>query len=334
MNLKIISILLALLLAAMFAGCDAFAKPDTDTGGDTAESEASVDEEFPVSLNGAAVESRPGVIVSLSPAITEKLSDLQLQGKLEGISDYCDAPQGAERTRVGTVQLLDLDALQKLSPHLVLTEVAFTEAEASMIRAMGAQIAVIPRADNIDGVLKNYKNIAMLLEGSKTGAALGEAFEKKFMQKYNSIVENGLTEPKNALYLRLLDFTIATGDTLEGKLMQAVGLHNIAQDYTEWQYPEDAANAEDGRQSFVALDYIYCDERAVTIKMLEKSAFYKGLDVVLKDRYLYIDSTAFERQTLRMLDELDRMRLYALGEIPGSKEEAEAAASAAASVDA
>lgn len=326
MKLKIISFILALVLIMCFAGCGAFSKPDKTTPDESAETDALLDEEFPVSLNGASLESRPGIIVSLSPAITEKLADLGLQNRLEGISDYCDAPEGHERARVGTARLLDMDKLERLSPHLVLTEVEFTEAESSKIAAFGAQIAVIPRADSIGGVLENYKNLAMLLEGRRTGAALGEAFEKKFRQKYEPIVNNGLDEPKNAIYLRLLDFTLATGDTLEGRLMEEIGLNNIAKNQTEWIYPEDEATSEEGRQGFVSIDFIFCDKRSVTIKMLEKSSFYKGLDVVLKDRYLYIDSSAFERQTLRMLDELDRMRLYALGEIPGSKEAEEAAA--------
>lgn len=326
MKLKIISFILALILAAGFTGCGAISKPDVDSQDESAEADVLPDEEFPVSLNGASLESRPGIIVSLSPAITEKLADLGLQNRLEGISDYCDAPEGHERARVGTARLLDMDKLETLSPHLVLTEVEFTEAESSKIASFGAKIAVIPRADSISGVLENYKSLAMLLEGKRTGAALGEAFEKKFRQKYEPIVKNGLEEPKNAIYLRLLDFTVATGDTLEGSLMEEIGLNNIAKDRTEWTYPEEEANSDEDRQSFVSLDYIFCDKRSVTIKMLEKSSFYKGLDVVLKDRYLYIDSTAFERQTLRMLDELDRMRLYALGEIPGSKETEAAAA--------
>lgn len=324
MKSKILSLILALLLLAGFAGCNAFSRPGTGSPDEAAESLPEEDLEYPVSINGASLAFRPGIIVSLSPAITEKLGDLGLQSRLEGISDYCDAPEGFESAggaRVGTAQRPDIDEITKLSPHLVLTEVELTEAEASAVAAAGAQLAVIPRAGDIGGVLKNYNTLAVLLEGRRTGAALGEAFEKRFMQRYGTIIENGLTEPKNAVYLRELDFTVATGDTLEGWLMDQMGLHNIAGDYTGWTYPGEDAESEAGRENFKSIDFIFCDKRAVTIKMLENSSFYKGLNAVLKDYYLYIDSTAFERQTLRMLDELDRMRLYALGEIPGSKDE-------------
>lgn len=320
---KILSLVLVLLLLTGFTGCNTFSKPETDAPDETAESEAQEDGEYPVSLNGASLEFRPGIIVSLSPAITEKLGDLGLQNRLEGITDYCDAPEGFQRARVGTAQRPDLDELEKLSPHLVLTEVELTEAETSVVAAMGAQIAVIPRAADIGGVLKNYMTLAVLLEGQRTGAALGDAFEKRFMQRYGSIVENGLTEPKNAVYLRELDFTVATGDTLEGWLMDQMGLNNIAEDYTDWSYSTEDAESEKGKENFASIDFIFCDKRTVTIKMLENSSFYKGLNAVRKDYYLYIDSTAFERQTMRMLDELDRMRLYVLGEIPGSKDEIE-----------
>lgn len=330
MRLKILSlIIIALLLLTVFAGCNTIFKSEANAPDEASEAVAEEDGEYPVSLNGASLDFRPGIIVSLSPAITEKLGDLGLQNRLEGISDYCDEPDGFQRARVGTAQRPDLDEMAKLSPHLVLTEVELTEAETSAVAAMGAQIAVIPRAADIGGVLKNYNTLAVLLEGQRTGVALGGAFEKRFMQRYGTIVENALTEPKNAVYLRELDFTVATGDTLEGWLMEQLGLNNVAKDYTDWSYTKEDAESEDGKENFASIDFIFCDKRAVTIKMLENSSFYKGLNAVRKDYYLYIDSTAFERQTLRMLAELDRMRLYALGEIPGSKDESETEVEAA-----
>lgn len=314
----------ALILALLMTGCSLFQPSKEDNSQPQDESDSvsdNEDAEYPLRFFGANLYSRPGIIVSLSPSITEKLGDLGLGDRLEGISDYCEDAGETGRARCGTTLMPDLERIESLSPHLLLTEAGLSDDDLVSIQQMGIEVAVIPRAKDAEQLKENYLNIATLLEGKKTGAAIGAAFNRKLDGRLEGLRQNAPEEPKNAIYLRLLDFTLATGDTLEGNLMELIGLNNIAKGYKNWEYPESEARGEEGRKDFVSLDFIFCDKKSVTIKMLEKSEFYKGLDAVLKDRYLYIDSSVFERQGLRMFDELERMQLYAKGEIPGSKDE-------------
>ena len=117
--------------------------------------------------------------------------------------------------------------------------------------------------------------------------------------------------PKPALYLRSMSFTIATGDSLENDLMEAIGLENIAADQTGWNYPEELAKAE-GRKKFESLQVMYFDESVLTMKAdLEKSAFYKGLQATLKDWYLPIRYDVMERQCMASFEQLLAMAEYA-----------------------
>ena len=97
----------------------------------------------------------------------------------------------------------------------------------------------------------------------------------------------------------MLDFTVATGDTFEGAMLEAVGFENVAGAYGGWAYPLDFVGQYDP-------DVIFCNED-ITIPMLEQNANYKGLQATIHDIVYSYDFTAFERQGKRMFDILEDM---------------------------
>lgn len=328
MEFKLTTRFIALALMAVFvfsvfmAGCS---QPKADEEPSSQPPSESVDEkdpEYPATAFGATLASRPGKVASLSPALTEKIIDLGLADRLEGISDADDALSERVLTRVGTAQLVDIDQIAVIMPHLLLTEAELPQETLDALKELNVPVATIPHARTADELKENYLGIAKLLEGERSGGELGDAFGRRIDQKLEDLAAKKPEEIKNGVYIRFLDYTVATGDTLESKLMEAIGLRNIAENYADWTYPEADANSDEGRENFKSVDFIFCDRNSVTMKTgMEKSAFWKGLNAVLKDYYLYIDNTAFERQSMRMFDELYRMQQYVLGEIPSSKEE-------------
>ncbi len=315
--------LCTLLLAVLLGGCSLldnlklpFGK-DQDASSSQSQEEVLPEEdpEYPVSAAGADLKVRPGKIISLAPSLTEKLYDLKAEDQLVGVSDYCDYPaQTQTLPRCGTALMPNLEQIKELQPHLVLTEAPLSEADTIALQQMNVEIAVLPHAESLDALYSSYHILSVLLNGQTTGGALGEAFTDYFQEQLELISDATapFAQEKSVpvLYLRLLDFTVATGDTLEHQLLQAAGLTNIAAEYTQWSYPAPSAQSESGRADFMAVKAIFCDQRDVTIKMLEQSSFYKGLPAVLQDWYLYIDATTFERQSLRMLDTLREMAKY------------------------
>ncbi|MDL2232910.1 ABC transporter substrate-binding protein [Ruminococcaceae bacterium OttesenSCG-928-L11] len=314
------SLLLALLLTVgMLALVACSPDDDKDTGDPTTEEPSEVEEapsEYPVTVEGVTVRSRPSRVISLSPALTEKLFDLGLEDALVGVSDNCDYPAAAEGLpRCGTVLLPKLDAIKDLKPHLVLTQTDLDEETLIALQQMDVDVVAIPTASSVAEWKKSYVSLARLLEGEYSGGDMGERFAQNIQDRLDYLEgylvpyaqENGV---KPALYLRLLDFNVATGDTLENELMAVIGLDNIASEQTGWLFPEEEANGS-GRAAFESVRVMYMDEAFVTIKDLERSTYYKGLQATLKDWYLYIDSIVFERQSLRMLDTLADMAAYA-----------------------
>ena len=275
--------------------------------------------EYPVTVAGVTVRARPSRVVSLAPGLTEKIYELGLEEALVGVSAFCDYPaEVAALPSCGSALILELAEIEKLKPHLVLTQTPLPEEALIALQQMQVDVVVIPAARTIEEFEEGYISLAMVLEGTYAGGDMGRRFAGNIQDRLEYLSgylvpyaeKNGV---KQVLYLRLLDFNVATGDTLENELMSVVGLKNIAADQTDWLYPEELAKGE-GRKAFEAIGVLFMDESFVTIKHLEQSAFYKGLNATLKDYFLYIDSLVFERQSLRMLDVLEEMALYAYPE--------------------
>jgi len=314
---RLCRLLLALLLLVL-TGCSLWG------GGDSQESdESQVEEprEYPVTIGDATILSRPGSVVSLAPSVTEKFVDLGMEDRLVGISEYCTDGKGgaalpesvAALPRCGTAQLPDLDELGELSPHVVIAETALSQADADALGRMDIDVVLLERAESLESWLETYVTISRLMEGDLSGAIIGESFvRQRLRDRLDGLEEwfgayareNGA---KKALYLRYLDYTIATGETLESALMEMIGLENAAAAQTGWTYPEGGEGDGKRREDIEAADIIFMDESDVKMEDLERHEFYKGLSTVIEDQYQYIDCSAFERQSLRMLDELERM---------------------------
>lgn len=319
-------VILLALTCCLLAGCSFAARFGLWEGADSSSESApgqlpreEVTPEYPVTAAGVTLESSPGAVVSLAQSLTEKLYELGIGDRLVGVDDYCSYPaEAASLPGCGTALLPDMDKILELDPHLVLTEITLSEDDLAILAEREIAVAVIPHAASLRALLGNYKDLALLMEGQVTGAEIGEGLEKRFYTRLEGIAAAVDTvageEPVPALYLRLLDFTVATGDTLEGELMKAVGFANVAADYTGWKYPADIAIAA-GRPDFEAVRVIFCDQQDITIKDLEQNTFYKSLPAVLKDWYFYVDARLFEVQSLRMLSELERMTWYVYPEL-------------------
>ena len=316
---KITALLLAIAMIFSLAACGK-SRDDTKDKDDNSSSASSVSEnddgEYPVTIGDVTIQSHPTRIVSLSPSLTEKLYDIGLEEYLVGVSDYCNYPIAAQNLpQCGTNLLPNIAAIKDLEPHVIITQSQMVEEDLEDFQKAGIDVVLIRPAKNIEQFKESYVSLAILLEGNLLGADIGNSFAVNLQSRLDYLSgylvpyaqSNGM---KKALFLRLLDFNVATGDTLENELLVTIGMRNIAEDYTGWLYPEDIAKA-DGRADFEAIDIIFMDEDFVDIKMLEQSSYYRGLQATIKDRYMYIDSIVFERQGLRMLDAFERMAAYA-----------------------
>ncbi len=298
---RILPFLLAAALLLGLAGC----------GGDSSDSSSLPEEEpenleYPVSIGDETIPARPEKVVSLSPALTELCFDMGYGERLTGVSDYCDWPeQVQDLPRMGTAQQPDLDAVRADKPDVVITHTDLSENDLIALQQTDIPVVVLSRARLPEDLKDLYVNLGRLFEGEQAGSEAGKAFYNEQMGRVESIQEKveayirGGGKQLSAVYLRMLDFTVATGDTFEGAMLETIGFENVAGAYGGWTYPLDFISQYDP-------DVIFCNED-ITIPMLEQNANYKGLQATIHDIVYSYDFTAFERQGKRMFDMLEDM---------------------------
>ena len=296
---RLAALLLALLMLLSLAACG---KEEPEQPQQPEEPAAEdVPAEYPVELRGTIIKEEPDGVVSLSPALTELMQEMGLSGVLEGVSDYCDA----DLLRCGTPQKVDFEAVEESGADLVVTTAGLAEDDTTRLLQMNVDLLVLPRAGSLEELQTLYVDLGRAVMGDVTGREMAENLWDNFEQRIEALAERGqeyadsAEEVPTVIFLRMLDYTMATGDTLEHHILKKMGFKNLAEGYGDWTFPKD--NAAQLTPTLIISD------RAITIPVLEKNEVYKGTQAVIKDQVVTVDMEAFERQTPRMLDELERV---------------------------
>lgn len=313
MKKRLLALVLLIILIFAASGCQYI--PFFNKEEELLEEEV-VDPNFPVDVRGTTINLKPERVVALSGDIIEKVYDLGLDYALVGAPDYTTYPPAAqELAPCGTWLLPNVEEIARLKTDLLITNMPLSAEDTQLLSENGVVTLEIPSANSLDELWQAYRDIAIAIEGKENGADIGDEFVDELSGWFNKLKEAGnQQEPALVEYLTLLDFNMATGDTLVGELLREVGYKNIAEDYTDWLYPKDEAESPEGREQFKALDHYFFDGQAVSMKMLEKSEFYKGLPATINDRFLIIDYSTFEHQGLRMFKQLLEMLEYSYPE--------------------
>ncbi len=304
---KFFALLMAFVLALSFSACKRQGDGPSQSGSEPPPQQV-VD--YPVTVGTAILNQQPQRVVSLSPALTEIMAELGYLDQLAGISDYCDTPQSAtDLPRCGTPQQIGFETLNQVKPQLVITSTPLIESELVQLQQRDIEVLVLPRASTLEELRTLYIDLARALEGDQTGQEAGKAFFEPFTQMVDAMEQLGKTYAAQTggkpgvVMIRMLDYTVATGDTFEGRLLEAIGLKNLAAGYGQWVFPKEDTAA-------LTPDLIVA-HTPITIPVLEKNDVYKKTQAVVKDRVVNVDMTAFERQSPRMFDELERIALFA-----------------------
>ncbi len=284
---KLLCALLACMLLILFCAC-------TKT--------KSKDDRWPVTVGGVTFTHVPKRVVTLSPALTDTLFTLGYGGRIVGVSDYCEPPDAAQdMDACGTALMPDTDAILALEPDILFCSAPLPAKTTKSLEAAGIQIVVVPRAETLGGILENYRMLCTAFEGSKAGNFKTEQlslFVNVTLDYVNTAVSSALApDERKAIYLRQLPFVMATGDTLEGELLTAMGFKNQGDAHTGWNYPLEA-------EPDLNPNYIFCDE-SISLASLQSSDYYKKTSAVTYERIFTFDARAFERQSPRMFFALE-----------------------------
>lgn len=311
--------LAALLLAAVIlAGLPACGAKESSSQPEESSSEDT--SEYPAVIGEVTIPQQPQTVVSLSPAITEWVADLDCDGQLAGVSDWCDTPSGLvdQLERCGTALQLDQSQVDSLGADLVLTSTPLTKEDQEYLELMEIPVLVLPPASTMEELKERYVDLARALGGETSGRARGEETAARLEEEMAAVtdrVSQAVSQREGGLSVILLreaDYTMATGDTFEQTILDGMGLTNLAADFTDWQYPAD--QGAPNPQLIIA-------HETITIPMLEQNAVYKSGQATIYDQVVNLDFTALERQSLRMAEEWEKVAEFLDPSAEASSEE-------------
>ena len=261
--------------------------------------------DYPVHVADTVVDHRPRKVVSLAPAITDTLFQLQMAGRVVAVSDYCDLPAQPgdpdyyNYPRAGTQQLPDIDAIKKLGADLVLMTAQPTDSVALELQQANIDFVVIAPAADLDGVRRNYVDLFRLLYGEETGASMAEQalvpFDHKLGEIRTCLDEAAGSEP-STVYLAGELLQMATGDSFEGYLLDFLGTRSWGTDYTGYTYPKE-------KEVELNPDVIFYNGM-LSREAIAGSACYKTTNAGKAGAIYEISPENLERQSPDLLDTL------------------------------
>jgi len=270
-------------LVAGLAGCSMSAESNTTT--------TTVAAEFPVSVGGTTLESRPERIVSLSPTATEMLFAIGAGPQVVAVDEYSTYPQDA--VDLGTALSgfePNIEAISGFDPDLVV--VSYDPGSlVEQLGSLGIPVFMASAVADLDAVYAQIRDL-----GALTGNAGGaETVSTDMRNRIAAAVDDANVAGQTYFYE--LDDTLytVTSRTFVGNLMSLFGLENIADGVEEGnEYPQLSAEVvitADPDWIFLA-DTKCCGQSAETVAGRDGWA---GLTAVVGERVVELDDDIASR---------------------------------------
>lgn len=172
-------------------------------------------------------------VVSLTPANTEIVFALGAGEKLVGVTTYCNYPEEAqEKEKIGNIIEVDLEAVVRLQPDLVLAGSLTPPEVVEKIEKLGYPVFVCD-AKTIAQVIEDVKKVALLLGMDREGKALSETMERGVEDIVNAISALSQKERPKVFHLIWHDPLWTAGkDTFIHEFIALAGGENVVSDLT------------------------------------------------------------------------------------------------------
>ncbi|WP_438317146.1 ABC transporter substrate-binding protein [Candidatus Caldatribacterium sp. SIUC1] len=170
-------------------------------------------------------------VVSLTPANTEIVFALGAEGSLVGVTTYCDYPEEAKKKeKVGSITEVDLEAIVRLEPDLVLAGSLTPPEVVDRLTKLGYPVFVLD-PKSISQVIEGIRKVALLLGKEKEGEALAQAMEEN-VQEIQARV-SGLPEEEKPRVFHVIwhdPLWTAGKDTFIHEFITLAGGENVVED--------------------------------------------------------------------------------------------------------
>ncbi len=291
MKLKQILILvLSAVLLLMATACSDIESEAEVVTEDVVIDEAPVKSAYPISFGTETFDAAPETVVSLSPALTEIMSELGLSGKLVAVSDYCDNSGGLPT--VGSPANPDIDTIIGLSPELLITQSPIASTDEVKLDQAGVRVLYLELPTSFSYLCEEYIELAMIFYGSIDS-------EEVALEALSGIDDVMLSAQNAGISV---SFAIIYYE-LDGSYVASAG-NDIASDMLSL-FGSNVLEAED--EETVAVTYDELEETGLEVIFADSSLSESDLSELEDVEIIYLDLSEFSRPTAQLSDVISQL---------------------------
>jgi iron complex transport system substrate-binding protein len=241
-------------------------------------------------------------VVSLTPSITELLGLICQHDQLVGRTQHCNYPLWVSSVPILSVYPLDLEALLKLNPDLVLVKDGFiSTAHLEKLQSLGVPIFV-QKYTSLNDIFRNAKTIGALTGNNKRGMQLSDSL----IAIKDSLNRTIPVQSKTAVVLIGSNPIYVYGQgSFCDDILTLSGIENKAGKELHGEFPTITPEYLLSRNPDVLLgtEGIFEEDRLFT-----QYTVLKSLSAYQKKRYYIINSDLFSRPGPRIFQSVGELR--------------------------
>ncbi|MDR2017361.1 MAG: ABC transporter substrate-binding protein [Syntrophobacterales bacterium] len=171
----------------------------------------------------------PQRIVSLGPAVTEKLYLLGLEKNIAGVTVYCQRPKAAlEKPKIGTVTGINVEKVAALKPDLVIATSLTDPRSVKKLKNLGIKVAVFEEPESFDEMNGQFIEMGRLTGKEREATKIARTSLDKVKRMRAAAKE--LTRPKVFLQIGANPLFAAAKESLLNDFIEFSDGVNIIQD--------------------------------------------------------------------------------------------------------
>ena len=264
------------------------------------------------------IEKVPQRIISLAPSNTEILFALGLEGKLVGVTEFCNYPEAAKaKPKIGGFATVDIERVVSLEPDLVLATSIHEGTVIPALEEVGLTVlALAPKT--LDRVLANITLVGEITGKSQEATRLVTSLEERI--KTVTDKTRAMAERPRILYLTWHDPLWTTGlGTLQDDLINKAGGENIAHDLTGHK-TIDLETVIHRNPQVIVVNSGHGEAKDLPFYYVKNEPRLAVTEAVMAGRVYQIDADIIDRPTPRMVDGLEQLAKFIHPELFGEQE--------------
>lgn len=248
---------------------------------------------YPVDVGSQSFDSSPKTVVSLSPAITEAMNDLDVVDRLVAVSEYCTRPtEVLSLAKVGSPAYPDIDAIISLAPELVITHSVIASSDKVLLSQAGIKVLELKTPDSFAELCQMYIHLSLIFFGNVDSQEIAS----DVLLDFDSAMSEAKAKGISVSFVCVEGVTdggviLSHGNTLESDVLSVFG-RNLREESSEYFVSEEDAKALS--PDVVFYNSIIDNDEDASDTVLE--IFGK------KCEYIKIDIADFERPTVRIAE--------------------------------